>query len=137
MSKISSGNALSFRARPMFSGNVSCFRAMHVYMFSGIATCFRALPRVFGHCLVFSGTSHVFGQRLMFSGNVSCFRITQVYMFLGIATCFWVMHVYMFSGNARPMFSVNVSCFRHGGGGRDLRVADYRWQIADSNKSSE
>ena len=55
----------------MFSGNVSCFRAMsHVIgqclmfsgrMFSGNVSCFRAM-------------SHVFGQCLMFSGNASCFR---------------------------------------------------------------
>ena len=94
MSKISSGNALPFRARLMFSGIVSCFLAMHVYMFSGIASCFRALPRVFGHCLVFSGTSHVFGQRLMFSYNAGLYVFGHCHMFLGNARL-------MFLGNAR------------------------------------
>jgi hypothetical protein len=56
--------------RQMFSGNVSCFRAMsHVIG-----------PYVFGQCLMFSSNvschrvmSHVFGL-YMFSGDVSCFR---------------------------------------------------------------
>ena len=44
----------------MFSGNVSCFRAMsHVLgrclMFSGNVSCFRAMPHVFGQCFMFSG----------------------------------------------------------------------------------
>ena len=80
----------------MFSGNVSCFRAMtHVFgqclmfsgrMFSGNVSCFRAM-------------SHAFGQCLMLSGNVSCFRA----MSHALGQCL------MFSGR---MFSGNVSCFR-------------------------
>ena len=128
MSKISSGNALSFRARPMFSGNVSCFRAMHVYMFSGTATCFRVLPRVFGHCLVFSGTSHVFGQRLMFSYNAGLYVFGHCHMFLGNA------RLYVFGQCPSHVFGQCLLFSAWGGGGRDLRVADYRWQIADSNK---
>ena len=68
--------------RQMFSGNVSCHRAMsHVIgqclMSSGNVSCHRAMPHVFG--------PYVFGQCLMLSGNASCFR----------AVCFRAMsHVF-------------------------------------------
>ena len=88
----------------MFSGNVSCHRAMpHVFgpyvfgqclMLSGNVSCFRAMSHVFGQCLMFSGR--------MFSGNVSCHRAACFR-----AVCFRAMsHVF----GQCLMFSGNVSC---------------------------
>ena len=124
---------------PYLFGHVSCFRATSHVFGQCTSICFRALPRVFGHCLVFSGIASCFRALPRVFGHVSCFRATSHVFVQRRSICFRALsHVL---GNARLMFLGNACLYVFGqcllfSAWGDLRVADYRWQIADSNKKT-